>query len=68
MRSSDSCKLQVSEQGLVKKWCAHLLVFAVALGLFALAAGVASSERSHRDGPAATTGMASGGGNLVPVF
>jgi hypothetical protein len=41
------------------------------LGLFAIAAGVAASQRPQREVSAPTTGIAnaySGGGNLVPVF
>jgi hypothetical protein len=71
MRSFDLGTFRLAEQAFVKKWCCRLLVYGVALGLFALAAGVASSERSHRAGPPAHTGMAnthSGAGNLVPVF
>ena len=71
MRSFDSGKLPVSEQGAVKKWSCRLLVFGVALGLFVLAAGVATSERSYQDAPVPTsaiTNLSSGGGNLVPVF
>jgi len=71
MRSSDLWTLPLVEQAIVRKWCCRLLVYGVAIGLFALVAGVASSERSHRGGPAAVSGMAnahSGAGNLVPVF
>ena len=67
----DSGKFPVCEQTTVKKWSYRLLVFGVSLGLFALAAGVATSERSHRDAPVPTggiTNLSSGGGNLVPVF
>ena len=71
MRSSDSWKLWPSEQASVTKWCRRLLMCGVSLGLLALAAEIASSERSHRPGPAAITGTAnahSGAGNLVPVW
>jgi hypothetical protein len=71
MRSSDLWKLRPSDPAIVKKWCRRLLVCGVSLGLLALAAGMATGDRSHRDGPAAVTGMAgaySGAGNLVPVY
>jgi len=65
------------EQGALK-WCRRLLAYGVLLGLFALAAGVAISERSSRDEvaahqnePAAVAGTADGqanGGNLVPLY
>jgi hypothetical protein len=59
------------------KWCRRLLMYGVLLGLFALAASVATSERSHRDEatgrqtePAAIAGTdgQSNGGNLVPLY
>jgi hypothetical protein len=59
-------------------WCRRLLVYGVLCGVFALAAGVATSERSHREDPAAyqnepgaiagTADGQSGGGNLVPLY
>jgi hypothetical protein len=67
---SDLWKLRPSERAIVKKWC-RLLVYGVSLGLLALAAAMATSERSQQPEPAAITGMAntySGAGNLVPVF
>jgi hypothetical protein len=57
--------------GRAKKWSYRLIVVGVSVGLLAVAAGVATSERSHREVPSPTTGIAnaySGGGNLVPVF
>jgi hypothetical protein len=60
------------------KCCRRLLACGVLLGLLALAAGVAISERLHRDDsaahhnePAAVAAMVdgqSGGGNLVPRY
>lgn len=70
MRSSGLGK-RPTEQPTVKRWCCRLLAYGVALGLLALAAGVATSERSHRDEPAAVSGtvqVPSGGGNLVPLY
>jgi hypothetical protein len=70
MRSSGLGKWP-AEQPTVKRWCGRLLAYGVALGLLALAAGVATSERSRRDEPAAITGtvqVPSGGGNLVPLY
>lgn len=67
MRSSNSWTLRPSVQAFVKKWCAYVVL----LGLFALAAGAASSERSHSNRSAAISGMAtahSGAGNLIPVW
>jgi hypothetical protein len=58
-------------QATLTKWCYRLLMYGVLLGLFLLAAGVATSERFHWAEPAAiagTTDANSGGGNLVPVF
>jgi hypothetical protein len=70
MRSFEFWKFRTSEPG-VKKWSYRLIVFGVSLGLFAIAAGLATSDWSQREVPAPTTGIAnaySGGGNLVPVF
>jgi hypothetical protein len=74
MRSSALGK-RPTEQPTVKRWCGRLLAYGVALGLLALAAGVATSERSHRDEPrdepaaiAGTVQVPSGGGNLVPLY
>jgi hypothetical protein len=60
------------------QWWRRLLVYGALLGLFALAAEVATSERSHRDDaagrqnePAAiaeSTDGQSNGGNLVPLY
>jgi hypothetical protein len=69
MRSSDSWTLPPPQPAIVKTWCGRLLVFAVSLALFALVAGVATGERSHRGGT--STGYANahvGAGNLVPVW
>jgi hypothetical protein len=68
MRSFDLCNLRPFQRAIVKKWCRGLLVFCVSLGLFALAGAMATSNRLHQPEPAATVGMASGGGHLVPVF
>jgi hypothetical protein len=57
--------------GGVKTWYYRPIVYVVLLGLFALAAGAASSERSHSNRSAAISGMAnahSGAGNLIPVW
>jgi hypothetical protein len=70
MRSSGLGK-RPTEQPTVKRWYCRLLAYGVALGLLALAAGVATSERSHRDEPAAISSavqVPSGGGNLVPLY
>jgi hypothetical protein len=70
MRSFEFWKFRTFEPS-VKKWSYRLIVFGVSLGLFAIAAGLATSDWSQREVPAATTGIAnaySGGGNLVPVF
>jgi hypothetical protein len=71
MRSFEFWKLRTSEPAGTKKWSYRLIVFGVSLGLFAIAAGVATSDLSQREVPAPTTGIAnaySGGGSLVPVF
>ena len=71
MRSSDSSTLPQSIQAFVKQYCYRPFVCGVFLGLLALAAAGASSERSHSAPPVAISGMAnahSGGGNLVPVW
>ncbi len=62
----------------VLKWCRRLLAYGALLGVFVLAAGVATSERSHRGDPAAhqnepaamavTADGKSGAGNLVPLY
>jgi hypothetical protein len=70
MRSFEFWKFRTSKPG-AKKWYYGLIVFGVSLGLFAIAAGVATSDWSQREVPAHTTGIAnaySGGGNLVPAF
>jgi hypothetical protein len=70
MRSSGLGK-RPTEQPTVKRWCCRLLAYGVALGLLALAAGVATSERSDRHERAAISGtvqVPSGGGNLVPHY
>jgi hypothetical protein len=71
MRSFEFWKFRTSAPAGPKKWSYRLIVFGVSLGLLAIAAGVATSQRYQREVPAATTGIAnahSGGGNLVPVF
>jgi hypothetical protein len=71
MRSFAFWKFRTSEPAGAKKWSYRLIVVGVSVGLLAVAAGVATSERSHREVPSPTTGIAnaySGGGNLVPVF
>jgi hypothetical protein len=71
MRSFQFWKFRTSEPADAKKWSYRLVVFGISLGLLALAAEVATSERSHREVPSPTTGIAnahSGGRNLVPVF
>jgi hypothetical protein len=60
-----------AEQAALSKWCSRLVIYGVLSGLFALAAGVATSERFHRaehGAIAGTTSANSGGGNLVPAF
>ena len=59
-------------------WRCRVIVYGAALGLFALAAGVATSERSHRedgagqrDMPMIAAGVADGqsaGSTLVPLY
>ena len=44
MRSSDSWTLPAFEPATLKTWCGRLLVFAIWLALFALAAGMAIGE------------------------
>jgi hypothetical protein len=71
MRSFEFWKFRTSEPAGAKKWSYRLIVFGLSLGLFAIAAGVAASQRSQREVPATSTGIAnaySGGGNLVPAF
>jgi hypothetical protein len=71
MRTFAFWKFRTSEPAGAKKWPYRLIVFGVSLGLLAIAAGVATSDWSRREGPAPSTGIAnaySGGGNLVPVF
>jgi len=71
MRSSDLSKAWSSAKIVVNNRYCGLLVCVIALGLLAFAAGVATGEYSHRNSPAAVTGVAnaySGGGNLVPLF
>jgi hypothetical protein len=69
MRSFEFWKFRTSEPAGAKKWSYRLIVVGVSVGLLAVAAGVATSERPHREVPAPTTGTAySGGGNLVPAF
>lgn len=71
MRSSNLWKLQPFESAVVKKWCCRLFVCGAALGLFALAAGAATSDRFQWDRPVAANGITnahSGGGNLVPLY
>jgi hypothetical protein len=71
MRSFEFWKFRTSDPAGAKKWSYRLIVVGVSVGLLAVAAGVATSERSHREVPAPSTGIAnaySGGGNLVPVF
>jgi hypothetical protein len=66
-----SFEFWTSEPVGAKKWSYRLIVFGVSLGLLAIAAGVATSQRSQREVPAPTTGIAnaySGGGNLIPVW
>jgi hypothetical protein len=70
MRSFAFWKFRTSEPAGVKRWSYRLIVVGVSVGLLGVAAGVAS-ERSPRDAPSPTTGIAnaySGGGNLVPAF
>jgi hypothetical protein len=59
-----------AEQATLTRWCRRLLVYGVLLGLFALATGVATSERFHPGGRAGIAGTTDGhpGGNLMPVF
>ena len=60
-----------AEQATLTKWCYRLLMYGVLLGLFLLAAGVATSERFHRaEHPriTGTTDAHAAGGNLIPVF
>jgi hypothetical protein len=71
MRSFEFWRFCTSAAAGAKKWSYRLIVFGVSLALLAIAAGVATSQRSHREMPMPTTGTAnaySGGGNLVPVF
>jgi hypothetical protein len=71
MRSFEFWRFRTSEPAGAKKWSYRLIVFGVSMGLFAIAAGVATSQRSQREVPAPATGIAnvySGGGNLVPAF
>jgi hypothetical protein len=71
MRSFEFWKFRTSEPAGTNKWPYRLIVFGVSLGLFAIAAGVATSDWSQREVRATPTGIAnaySGGGNLVPAF
>jgi hypothetical protein len=70
MRTSAFWKFQAFDPAGAKRWSYRFIVGGVAVGLLAVAAGVAS-ERSHCEVPSPTTGIAnaySGGGNLVPVL
>jgi hypothetical protein len=80
MRSFAFWKFRTSEPVGAKKWGYRRIVFGISLGLLAIAAGVATSDwsrlalasvmatgnRFHQTAPAA--GLASGGGNFVPVW
>jgi hypothetical protein len=71
MRSFEFWKFRTSEPAGAKKWSYRLIAVGFSVGLLAIAAGVATSEWSHREVPSPTTGIAnaySGGGNLVPAF
>jgi hypothetical protein len=71
MRSFEFWRFRTSELAGARKWSYRLIVFCISLGVLAIAAGVATSQRSQREVPAPTTGIAnaySGGGNLVPAF
>jgi hypothetical protein len=59
MRSSNLWNLRPSQ-----RWCHGLLVFCASLGLLALATVMATGI--HQTAPAAS--LASGGGNLVPLW
>jgi hypothetical protein len=66
MRSSNLWNLRPSQRATVKRWSHGLLVFCASLGLLALATMMATGNRFHQFAPAA--GLASGGGDLVPVW
>jgi hypothetical protein len=71
MLSFEFWRFWTSEPAGAKRWSYRLIVVGVSLGLLAIAAGVATSDRSQREVSAPTTGIAnaySAGGNLVPVF
>jgi len=71
MRSFAFWRFRTSEPAVAKKWSYLLIVVGVSVGLLAVAAGVATSERSYREVPSPATGIAnaySGAGNLVPAF
>jgi hypothetical protein len=71
MHSFEFWKFRTSEPAGAKKSSYRLIVVGVSVGLLAVAAGVATSERSHREVSSPATGIAnaySGVGNLVPVF
>jgi hypothetical protein len=66
MSSSNWGNLQPSKRATVKRWCHGLLVFSASLGLLALATVMATGNRFYQTAPAAS--LASGGGNLVPLW
>jgi hypothetical protein len=66
MSSSNLWNLQPSQRATVKRWCHGLIVFSASLGFLALAAVMATGNRLHQTAPAA--GLASAGGNLVPLW
>jgi hypothetical protein len=66
MSSSNLWNLRPSQRATVKRWCDGLLVFCASLGLLALATVMATGNRFHQTAPAAS--LASGGGNLVPLW
>jgi hypothetical protein len=66
MRSSNLWNLPPPQRATVRRWCQNLLVFCASLGLLALATVMATGNRFHQTAPVA--GLASGGGNLVPVW
>jgi hypothetical protein len=71
MRSFEFWRFRTSEPAGAKEMVLSPHRIGVSLGLLAIAGGVATSQRSQREVPAPTTGIAhahSGGGNLVPVF
>lgn len=64
MSSSNLWNLQPSQRATVKRWCHGLLVFSASIGLLALATVMATGI--HQTSPVAS--LASGGGNLVPLW